>query len=190
MRRFVQNQPYVSSSCDAVTEGKSNPGLHKEEINQQAQGKGVISASSIQDTTAECWEQLWWPYCKDRPGNIWRIQTRLWSHISSGSCLIVRGFCGSGYAAFPRGGRDNSAPVCNYLWEEENLIAGDSWPSQNRHTAEAANAANILKQNPGLWSAPLHSVRSMSDVWIKGQAKIRSPKQKVQVEFGCASSIS
>lgn len=59
MRGFVQNQPNVSFSCEAVTEGKSNPGLHKEEITQQAQGKGVISASSIQDTTAECCEQLW-----------------------------------------------------------------------------------------------------------------------------------
>lgn len=111
---------------------------------------------------------LAWKYMKDSDKTLKSYW--LWK-----SCLLVRGFCGSGYAASPRGGRDNSAPICNYLWEEENLIAFGSWPRQDKTHCRSSKCSKHCKAEP--WAVISSIPLGERHEWPGQNASLRSGAQ-------------
>ena len=116
MGKFVQTQPHMNSSRDAVTKGGE-----------------AIQGYINRRLTSKCKEMVlfWHPVSKipwlnavsSSGDHISRIVLKICEGFKQDSevilalesCLIVRGFRSSGYAVFPGGGRDNSATVYIYL---------------------------------------------------------------------------
>lgn len=116
MRRFVQNQPYMNSSCNAVTKrGKATQGYINRRLTSKRRERVLFqppvskipllnAVSSSGDHIARIGLKMYEGFRQDS-----EVILALEKLPDSKRLLWLR------LCSFPRGGRDNSAPVCNYL---------------------------------------------------------------------------